>query len=104
MDIRGHIAMAPRFSCLTWFNAVEFEHFRALFPVRYPNSYETWRASAEQVVEVNRASGIETETVEVHAEGFVAWCRALGRDIDGRALLDYTDRLGVARRCRRSGN
>jgi len=88
------------FSFITWLPEGEFARFREIFPVRYPATYDTWRRCTEQVIELDEASGIECVRVEVHAEGFLAWCRALGRDADGKALLDYTDRLGIAARCR----
>jgi len=86
---------------VTWFAESEFARFRELFPVRYPATYQAYIRCTELVIELDKAAGIEVTKVEIHAEGFVAWCRALGRDVDGRALLDYTDRLGVAQRCRR---
>lgn len=89
-----------RFSCIPWFAEGEFARFQRLFPARYPATYAAWLRCMEQVIELESASGIESVKVQIHSEGFTAWCRALGRDIDGKALLDYTDRLGVAHRCR----
>lgn len=90
--------MSKEVAYLPWFTAVEFERFRELFPVRFPGAYDAWVRSTEQVIELNRASGVETEAVEVHAEGFLAWCRATGREPEGNALLAYTDLVGAAKR------
>ena len=84
----------PRGTTVTgcaWYRADQWERLREISVDREKlgDTYEEWVANAKKALREMRKAGIHAEKVEVDVEELLAWCRAEGRDVDGKARSQY---------------
>jgi hypothetical protein len=74
-----------------WYRAEQWERLREISADRekLEETYEDWVASAEESLREMRKVGLYAEKVEIDVEELLAWCRAQGRDVDGKARAQY---------------
>lgn len=82
--------MQVQIAGLPWFDRDDYESFRPLLPDRqWHATFDEWERAALQTFERVKGQGITPVKAQVRSEDFVAWCRATGRRVDTKALLDF---------------
>jgi hypothetical protein len=84
MDHTRRVAMA-------WYSAENYPRLRSLMQDanRFPDSYEAWRVSAEQIEREVVRSGVAVTRVYVDPDEFIAWCNERGVTADGAARARF---------------
>lgn len=78
-----------------WYRAEQWARLREVSVDRedLEETYADWVAAAEESLRKMRQVGIYAEKIEVDVEELLAWCRALGREVDGAARAAYAAEL-----------
>lgn len=77
---------------LPWFEADDYESFRAILPDRHwHKTFTEWEAAANQTFKRLENQGVRPVKAKVISHHFVSWCRSAGRNVDTKALLAFAN-------------